>query len=293
MNNSINLSLLSLPVYFSASLILVKSFNLSTDSYIVYPSTLHLCIQFILRLLFLFTASCLILLQLLSILICINISLSQHFVLIFIHAHHYTRVIWNVFIFTSLSLFTVVTFAIVGYLRSRRLQGKMSLTETDDDIRENIRRYEDEGGGEDDIRAFDLTSLQIPVDMEGKTFSETLDPSSLFHRKSISPHIPGSSVQVEINSFLDDRLHKFPCQVNDFSCDQCTKYAYEGCGSSAGSLSSLSLTRENIEKDFDYLNTERVHFSTKSTPDLYQLLQQGVTGKVVCDCNDAKQQETQ
>ena len=170
----------------------------------------------------------------------------------------------------------------------------MSLTETEDDVRENIRRYEDEGGGEDDIRAFDLRSLRIPVDADGKVFGETLDPSSLFQSKSMSPvHLPGSSVQVDINAFLEDRLHKFPCEVaDDFPCDQCTKYAYEGGGSAAGSLSSLSSTRENIEKDFDYLNTELVHFSTSKSTDFYQLLQ-GVTGKSVCDCNDARQEERQ
>lgn len=165
---------------------------------------------------------------------------------------------------------TVVTVAIMAYARSRRSSEKASLADVDDDVRENIRRYEDEGGGEDDIRAFDLRSLRIAVDATGKPFGKTLDASSLFPSKSISSHVEVPTVQVDINAFLEDRSHKLHCAPQELeACDECKKYAYEGRGSGAGSLSSLNSGRENIEKDFDYLNTGRVHFS-KST-DVYQV----------------------
>jgi len=46
---------------------------------------------------------------------------------------------------------------------NRRREAQIKYPNPDDDIRENIINYEDEGGGEDDMTAFDITPLQIPV----------------------------------------------------------------------------------------------------------------------------------
>ena len=37
----------------------------------------------------------------------------------------------------------------------------------DDDVRENIISYDDEGGGEDDMNQYDITPLRIPIDPTG------------------------------------------------------------------------------------------------------------------------------
>lgn len=56
---------------------------------------------------------------------------------------------------------------IVAYSRSRRPDTKFGHGDVDDDVRENIISYDDEGGGEDDMQAFDITPLRIPIDASG------------------------------------------------------------------------------------------------------------------------------
>lgn len=46
---------------------------------------------------------------------------------------------------------------------SRRKDGKGKTPGPEKDVRENVINYDDEGGGEDDMTAFDITTLQIPV----------------------------------------------------------------------------------------------------------------------------------
>ena len=52
---------------------------------------------------------------------------------------------------------------------SRRRESTVRYAGPDDDVRENIINYEDEGGGEDDMTAYDITPLQIPIGGPGLT----------------------------------------------------------------------------------------------------------------------------
>ena len=60
----------------------------------------------------------------------------------------------------------------------RRLQCRTELTVCyagpDDDVRENIN-YEDEFGGEDDMPAYDITPLQIPIGGQGLSLVQGYD----------------------------------------------------------------------------------------------------------------------
>lgn len=60
---------------------------------------------------------------------------------------------------------TVMVLIYVVY--SRRRESTVRYAGPDDDVRENIINYEDEGGGEDDMTAYDITPLQIPIGGHG------------------------------------------------------------------------------------------------------------------------------
>ena len=60
-------------------------------------------------------------------------------------------------------LFLSPVLVLVFVVYNRRREAQIKYPNPDDDIRENIINYEDEGGGEDDMTAFDITPLQIPV----------------------------------------------------------------------------------------------------------------------------------
>ena len=52
---------------------------------------------------------------------------------------------------------------LVFVVYNRRREAQIKYPGPEDDVRENIINYEDEGGGEDDMTAFDITPLQIPI----------------------------------------------------------------------------------------------------------------------------------
>ena len=59
----------------------------------------------------------------------------------------------------SRNFFAVLVLVFVVY--NRRREAQIKYPGPDDDVRENIINYEDEGGGEDDMTAFDITPLQV------------------------------------------------------------------------------------------------------------------------------------
>ncbi|XP_076032082.1 neural cadherin isoform X3 [Oratosquilla oratoria] len=119
-----------------------------------------------------------------------------------------------------------------------------------DDVRENIINYDDEGGGEDDMTAFDITPLQIPI-------GPAIGNGGPLMGKM--PYGPGG--QPDVGVFISEHKNKADNDPNAPPFDDLRNYAYEGGGSTAGSLSSLASGTDDNEQDFDYLNNWGPRFS--------------------------------
>ncbi|UYV67730.1 hmr-1 [Cordylochernes scorpioides] len=146
----------------------------------------------------------------------------------------------------------ILVLVIVAYTRSRRADHKYGHGDVDDDVRENIISYDDEGGGEDDMNAYDITPLRIPVDAAPSLGPPGVDKPSVL--KDVRPRQMAGPPNPNVGEFINDHLEKADNDPNAPPFDDLRNYAYEGCGSTAGSLSSLASGTDDNEQEFDYLN---------------------------------------
>lgn len=151
-------------------------------------------------------------------------------------------------------------------MRRSSIEQKYGQSDPDDDVRENIISYDDEGGGEDDMHAFDITPLRIPVDPSG-TLISTRGNQNIFTKPGILKDLRKGTTydgdttygtSVPTGQFIDPGIRLMDGEERDAASrtlDDLRNYAYEGCGSNAGSLSSLaSIGNGDEAQDFDYLN---------------------------------------
>uniref|UniRef100_A0A8B9J9J4 Cadherin-22 n=1 Tax=Astyanax mexicanus TaxID=7994 RepID=A0A8B9J9J4_ASTMX len=111
---------------------------------------------------------------------------------------------------------------------SLRRQKRDSLSPLEeDDVRENIITYDDEGGGEADTAAFDITALQSAPHSARRGY-RTLDSRNIGH-----------SLALRVGEFLRLRLAQVTFDPTQPPYDSVQVYGLEGMGSRAGSLSSL------------------------------------------------------
>ncbi|XP_068904349.1 neural-cadherin isoform X3 [Tenebrio molitor] len=160
-------------------------------------------------------------------------------------------------------LLIILILVLVFVVYNRRREAHIKYPGPDDDVRENIINYDDEGGGEDDMTAFDITPLQIPI---GGPLPE-LAPPKLGCKPSPVPHgkkskcvffvCPVSMIGVgqepNVGVFIEEHKKRADSDPNAPPFDDLRNYAYEGGGSTAGSLSSLASGTDDEVQDYDYL----------------------------------------
>ncbi|KAF2978329.1 hypothetical protein EK904_004361, partial [Melospiza melodia maxima] len=120
----------------------------------------------------------------------------------------------------------------IGARREKERHTKQLLIDPEDDVRDNILKYDEEGGGEED-QDYDLSQLQQP-----ETMDHVLNKTPGVRRVDERPI--GAEPQYPIRPVIPH-----PGDIGDF--------INEGSGSTAGSVSSLNSSSSG-DQDYDYLN---------------------------------------
>uniref|UniRef100_H0UU70 Cadherin 19 n=1 Tax=Cavia porcellus TaxID=10141 RepID=H0UU70_CAVPO len=155
-------------------------------------------------------------------------------------------------VIVAILICVTVIFGFIFLILALKQRRKQTLfPEKSEDFRANIFRYDDEGGGEEDTEAFDIVELRNSTIMRERKVRKTasLEIRSLY-RQSLQVG-PDSAV---FRKFILEKLE----EANTDPCappfDSLQTYAFEGTGSSAGSLSSLGSVVTEQDENFDYLS---------------------------------------
>uniref|UniRef100_A0A4W5NM65 Cadherin 2 n=1 Tax=Hucho hucho TaxID=62062 RepID=A0A4W5NM65_9TELE len=153
-------------------------------------------------------------------------------------------------------LILVLLFVVWMKRRDKERQAKQLLIDPEDDVRDNILKYDEEGGGEED-QDYDLSQLQQPDTIEPDAIKPVgirrmderpLHPEPQYPIRSAAPH-PG-----DIGDFINEGLKAADNDPTAPPYDSLLVFDYEGSGSTAGSLSSLNSSSSGGDQDYDYLN---------------------------------------
>ncbi|XP_037613372.1 cadherin-7a [Sebastes umbrosus] len=152
----------------------------------------------------------------------------------------------------------------------RRRRKEPLILEEERDIRENIVRYDDEGGGEEDTEAFDMVTLRnLNVIRDPSVRRDvTPDTPTFFHYPSTTrPSYKSLPDNVVFREFIWERLKDADVDPSAPPYDSLQTYAFEGSGSVAESLSSLESLSTDSDQNYDYLSNWGPRF--KKLADLY------------------------
>uniref|UniRef100_A0AAY4DY16 Cadherin-4 n=1 Tax=Denticeps clupeoides TaxID=299321 RepID=A0AAY4DY16_9TELE len=162
----------------------------------------------------------------------------------------------------------VLLFVVWMKRREKERQNKQLLIDPEDDVRDNILKYDEEGGGEED-QDYDLSQLQQPESLDhiiGKgpgvrrVDERPVIPESQYPIRPMVPH-PG-----DIGDFINEGLRAADNDPTAPPYDSLLVFDYEGSGSTAGSVSSLNSSSTG-DQSYDYLNDWGPRF--KKLADMY------------------------
>ncbi|KAM9191586.1 cadherin-15 [Dugong dugon] len=138
----------------------------------------------------------------------------------------------------------------------RRSREKGLLHGLQDDLRDNILNYDEQGGGEEDQDAYDLSQLRHPTELAALGGPLRRPP---LHHDARSGRLPGLLPRLlpvstaDIAGFIRDGLEAADGDPSVPPYDTALIYDYEGDGSMAGTLSSILSSLGDEDQDYDYL----------------------------------------
>ncbi|TRZ00809.1 hypothetical protein DNTS_026310, partial [Danionella cerebrum] len=149
---------------------------------------------------------------------------------------------------------------VILFITLRRSK-KEPLIISEEDIRENVVTYDDEGGGEEDTEAFDIIALRNPAAAEELKFRRDVRPEYVqpwssrgATRVRLSPSSLDIDEEVDVGEFIKQRVCEADQDTSVPPYDSLQTYAYEGQGSLAGSISSLGSVGVHSELDYSSLD---------------------------------------
>ncbi|MEQ2214425.1 hypothetical protein XENOCAPTIV_006329 [Xenoophorus captivus] len=157
---------------------------------------------------------------------------------------------------------------VVLFAALRRQRKKEPLIISKEDVRDNVVSYNDEGGGEEDTQAFDISTLRNPEAIEESKQRRDIIPET-FYPPVRRPVVPPASRENngDVRDFINQRLQDNDNDPTAPPYDSLATYAYEGNGSVAESLSSLESVTTEGDQDYNYLSEWGPRF--KKLADMY------------------------
>ncbi|XP_052456319.1 cadherin-22-like [Carassius gibelio] len=137
----------------------------------------------------------------------------------------------------------------------RHRKGQL-MSEDEEDMRDNVIKYNDEGGGEQDTQAYDMSALRSHYDFPEVKNSDS-GPELHPVPQWIQKRVVGDGGPADFSVFKDYIRKKVEQADADLSVppyDSFQTYAFEGSSSPALSLSSIRTLSTTSEQDFSYLS---------------------------------------
>uniref|UniRef100_A0A8C5MXW5 Cadherin-15 n=1 Tax=Leptobrachium leishanense TaxID=445787 RepID=A0A8C5MXW5_9ANUR len=129
------------------------------------------------------------------------------------------------------------------------------LSDSEDDVRDNIFNYNEQGGGEEDQDAYDMNRLRnptMPVPPSPRLKPPIRRDAPYNQTLPRYPRRPTNRPS-DIADFIQDGLQAADSDPSIPPYDTALIYDYEGEGSVAGTLSSILSVEEDSDQEYDYL----------------------------------------